>query len=42
MVSIEKLIEMKVLRQSMFGDGDWYVIYTENGPVDVSLSSLTE
>jgi hypothetical protein len=42
MVSIEKLIEMKVLRQSMFGDGDWYVIYTENGPVDVSLSSLTQ
>jgi hypothetical protein len=42
MVSIEKLIELKVLRQSMFGDGDWYVIYTENGPVDVSLSTLTE
>ena len=42
MVSIEKLIELKVLRQSMFGDGDWYVIYTENGPEDVSLSTLTE
>lgn len=42
MVSIEKLIEMKVLRQSMFSDGDWYVIYTEDGPIDVSLSTLTE
>jgi hypothetical protein len=41
-VSIEKLIEMKVLRESMFGSGDWYVIYTEDGPKDVSLSSLTE
>jgi hypothetical protein len=40
-VSIEKLIEMKVLRESMFGDGDWYVIYTEAGPLDVSLASLT-
>ena len=40
-VSIEKLIEMKVLRESMFGDGDWYVIYTESGPLDVSLTSLT-
>jgi len=42
MVSVEKLIEMKVLRQSIFGDSDWYVIYTENGPVDVLLSTLTE
>jgi hypothetical protein len=42
MVSVEKLIEMGVLRKSMFGSGDWYVIYTENGPVDVSLSTLTE
>jgi hypothetical protein len=41
MVSIEKLIELGVLRQSIFGSGDWYVIYTENGPVDVSLSQLT-
>jgi hypothetical protein len=39
-VSVEKLIEMKVLRESMFG-GDWYVIYTEAGPIDVSLASLT-
>jgi hypothetical protein len=42
MVSIDKLIEMGVLRESMFGSGDWYVIYTENGPQDVQLSSLTE
>ncbi len=42
MVSIEKLIELGVLRESMFGSGDWYVIYTENGPKDVSLSALTE
>jgi hypothetical protein len=41
MVSVEKLIELKVLRPSMFGNGDWYVIYTENGPVDVSLDELT-
>jgi hypothetical protein len=40
-VSIDKLIEMGVLRQSMFGSGDWYVIYTENGAVDISLESLT-
>lgn len=40
-VSIEKLIEMKVLRESMFGDGDWYVIYTEAGAVDVSIVELT-
>ena len=40
-VSIEKLIEMKVLRESMFGSGDWYVIYTEDGPMDVSLEALT-
>jgi hypothetical protein len=40
-ISVEKLIEMKVLRESMFGDGDWYVIYTEAGPIDVSLASLT-
>ena len=41
MVSVEKLIELKVLRPSMFSNGDWYVIYTENGPVDVSLDELT-
>jgi len=40
-VSVEKLIEMKVLRESMFGSGDWYVIYTEDGPKDVSLAELT-
>lgn len=44
MVSIEKLIELGVLRKSFFGnlDSEWYVIYTENGPKDVSLSTLTE
>ncbi|NBW18770.1 MAG: hypothetical protein EBR82_63430 [Caulobacteraceae bacterium] len=40
-ISVEKLIEMKVLRESMFGSGDWYVIYTEDGPKDVSLAELT-
>lgn len=39
-VSVEKLIEMKVLRESMFGSGDWYVIYTEDGPKDVSLKEI--
>ena len=44
MVSIEKLIELKVLRPSMFNnlDGEWYVIYTEDGPKDISLSKLEE
>ena len=43
MVSIEKLIELGVLRKSMFSNlnDEWYVIYTEDGPKDVSLSSLT-
>jgi hypothetical protein len=43
MVSVSKLIELGVMRKSMFNNGneDWYVIYTENGPVDVSLSDLT-
>jgi len=40
-VSVEKLIEMKVLRKSIFSDGDWYVIYTEDGAKDVSLIELT-
>lgn len=44
MVTIEKLIELGVLRKSMFSnlDNEWYVIYTENGPVDISLTTLTE
>lgn len=43
-VSIEKLIEMKVLRESMFSNlnNEWYVIYTEDGPKDVSIRELTE
>jgi hypothetical protein len=41
-VSISKLIELGVLRESIFGSGDWYVIYTENGAVDISLATLTE
>lgn len=40
MITIEKLIELGVLRESMFGNGDWYVIYTENGAKDVALSAL--
>ena len=44
MITIEKLIELGVLRKSMFSnlDNEWYVIYTENGPMDVSLSTLTD
>ncbi len=42
MVSIEKLIELGVLRESIFGSGDWYVIYTDKGAVDISLATLTE
>ena len=43
-ISIEKLIELGVLRKSMFSnlDDQWYVIYTENGAKDISLSSLME
>jgi len=43
MVSIEKLLELGVLRKSMFNNlsNEWYVIYTENGAVDVSLADLT-
>ena len=43
MVTIEKLIELGVLRKSMFSnlDNEWYVIYTEKGAVDISLSELT-
>ena len=40
-VSVEKLIEMGVMRESMFGSGDWYVIQTEDGPKDVSLAEIT-
>jgi hypothetical protein len=42
-VSIEKLIELGVLRKSMFSsvNDEWYVLYTENGAVDISLSKLT-
>jgi hypothetical protein len=39
-VSVEKLIELGVMRESFFGNGDWYVIYTENGGKDVFLADL--
>jgi len=44
MISIEKLIELGTLRKSMFSNlnNEWYVIYTENGPVDISLADLTD
>jgi hypothetical protein len=42
MVTIEKLIELGVLRQSIFSDEHWYVIYTENGPQDISLYDLCQ
>lgn len=37
-VSLQYLIELGAIRKSLFGNG--YVVYTENGPVDVSLSEL--
>ena len=42
MVSLEKLIELGVLRKSVFstGNDEWYVLYTENGAIDISLSKL--
>ena len=44
MISIEKLIELGALRKSMFSNlnSEWYVIYTENVPVDISLADLTD
>lgn len=43
MVSIEKLMELGVLRESVFDtSGGWYVIYTQSGPIDITLSQLTE
>ncbi len=43
MVSIEKLIELGVLRKSMFysEENQWYVLYTEKGALDISLEDLT-
>lgn len=35
------LIEKGTLRKSMFNtSGNWYVLYTENGAVDVSVDTL--
>ena len=35
-------MELKVLRKSMFDqDGTWFVIYTEDGPMDITLFDLT-
>jgi hypothetical protein len=44
MISIEKLIELGVLRKSMFSNlnSEWYVLYTEYGPVDVTYSDLID
>lgn len=36
---LKTLIELGVIRESMFGD-DWWVIYTENGPIDIKLKTL--
>jgi hypothetical protein len=36
---IAQLIKLRVLRESMFGDA-WYVIYTEDGPKDITRKSL--
>jgi hypothetical protein len=36
---LQLLNDLNVLRPSMFG-GDWYVIYTEHGPIDISTDTL--
>jgi hypothetical protein len=43
MVSVEKLIELGVMRKSIFyrEDNQWYVLYSETGPIDISLEDLT-
>ena len=41
-ITLEKLMELRVLRPSMFDrDGTWFVIYTEDGPKDITLFDLT-
>lgn len=43
LVSVQKLIDLGVLRKSMFaGDSEWYVIYTEDGPKDINLNDLID
>lgn len=43
MITVEKLIELGALRKAMFSTNDeWYVLYTENGPIDITLSKLTD
>ena len=36
---IAALIKLSVIRESMLGDA-WYVIYTEDGPKDITRKSL--
>jgi hypothetical protein len=36
---IDQLIKLRVLRESILGDA-WYVIYTEDGPKDITRKSL--
>lgn len=36
---IKELINRRVLRKSILG-GDFYVIYTEDGPMDITLKRL--
>ena len=38
---IAQLIKLKVLRESMFSDA-WFVIYTEDGPKDITLKTLSK
>jgi hypothetical protein len=38
---IALLMKLGVLRESMFGEA-WYVIYTEDGPKDITMKSLTK
>ena len=41
-ITLEKLMELRVLRPSMFDrDGTWFVIYTEDGPKDITLAELS-
>jgi hypothetical protein len=36
---IAQLIKLRVLRESMLGDA-WFVMYTEDGPTDITRKSL--
>jgi hypothetical protein len=37
---VKLLLDLKVIRASMFAGEDWAVIYTEDGPKDIKISTL--